>query len=168
MVGLLVGTVLGGGAMFFVQRHVNAGDAARREVVLEAIPKLEKFKRAITPLDWGTLMSLEDRERSKRFHSVVTATIARWDSLDESSDLIQLKMRMSFDTVTASDFSELLYELGLFRDDVVSAGFEKSIGQKEVLLADTSANNYFTLLADRAEIMRSKISNFETRLLKAM
>ena len=100
--------------MFFVQRHVNAGDAARKEVVLEAIPKLEKFKRAITPLDWGTLMSLEDRERSKRFHSVVTATIARWDSLDESSDLIQLKMGMSFDTVTASDFSELLYELGPF------------------------------------------------------
>jgi hypothetical protein len=168
MVGLVVGTLLGGGAMFFVQRHVNAGDAARKDVVLEAIPKLEKFSRATTPLDWGTMMSLGDRERSKRFQSMVKATVARWDSLEDASDLIQLKLRLSFDSVTSSDFAKLVEELGLFRDDVVSASFEKSIGHKEVLLADTSAYAYFTLLANRAETMRSKISNFETRLLKAM
>ncbi len=167
MVGLLVGTLLGGGVMFFVQRSVLAGDAARKEVVLEVIPKLDRVRKAIQPFDWDIMMSLDDQARSQRFQSMVKATGASWDSLYDGYELMELKMRMSFGPETADDFSKLVNELGEFRDAVAAARDDKRIGNKDLLLADTSSVlHYFTDLASTGQHVEMETYKFENRLLK--
>jgi hypothetical protein len=166
LVGLFVGTILGGGAMFVLQRHITVRDEARKEVLSDVLPRLEKFRHAISPLDWDIMMSLDDRERSQRFMSVVEATVASWDSLGDSSELIGARMRMSFDAATANDFQKLVEDLGKFRDQVAEAGSDKRIGKKVILLADTSSSYvYFADLAGDGDILQTKILEFEIRLL---
>jgi hypothetical protein len=166
MVGLLVGTLLGGGVMFFVQRSVNAGDAARKEVVGELIPKLEKVHRALTPLDWDTMMSMDDQTRTQRFQTALKASVANWDSLYEGYDLTDLKLKFSFGDKAAADFSKIVNDFGDFVQAADPAKEDKRIGNKDLLLADTSAYNLFAGLAGKAGDVGMEIYEFEISLLK--
>jgi hypothetical protein len=169
VVGLLVGTLLGGGVMFFVQREINANDAAKKDVVLEAIPKLEKFKRAIVLHEWETMMDLDPKDRAARLQRMVTATEARWDSLADASDLIDLKLRLSFDSATAADFHQLLVELGFYRDRAVLAdlGLVERLSRPKAY-EDSAALDEYLPLKEGSDSLQIRITNFENRLLKAI
>jgi hypothetical protein len=152
--------------MFFVQRSVNAGDAARKEMVGELIPKLEKIHKALTPLDWDTMMSMDDQTRTQQFQTALKASVANWDSFYEGYDLMDLKLKFSFGNGAAADFSKIVNDFNDFVQAADQAKDDKRIANKDLLLADTSAYNLFAGLAGRGEDVRMEIYAFEIRLLK--
>ena len=167
IVGFVVAGLVGGLALFFLERQITARGELRKDraqLTADLLPQLDRIEKAIGPMDSDEIMSHVD-DRAEYFGRVVKSMSGRWDKFDQRTETLAERIGHLYGPDTETEFMDLAEEIRAFHDEVEKAATDKNLSNNAVFLDDNSSSyRRFIALSDSSDHIQQKISELRHNL----